>query len=181
MKSRTKLAALNIILGALVILLTTACGKIPKGYQGEYTDAASGATLKLEASEGTLKTSDGRELKGKAEDADFDALLQGKQAIYLSELKNNNVDVFWLVPNMATRQESAGYVWFVSEVIYTQMNAKQEEKVGGINFFHCKDGHVMLNTATKEMNLGCPAGPAVFNMIRGGAAKAEATQSIERL
>ena len=184
MKSRTKMTVVNLILGAAVILLTTACGKIPKGYQGDFVDAASGATLKLESNEGTLKTADGRELKGKAEDQDFGALLEGKPAIYLSSLQGNNVDVFWLVPNMSTRQEAAGYVWYTSEVIYTQMNAKQDSQVPSISFFRCTDGHVMLDKSTKEMTLGCPAGPQIMNMVRAGEKKAQATgdsQNIQRL
>ncbi len=184
MKSRTKMTVVNLILGAAVILLTTACGKIPKAYQGDFVDAATGTTLKLESNEGTLKAADGTELKGKAEDADFDALLDGKPAIYLSTLPGNNVDVFWVVPNLSTRQEREGRVWYVSDIIYMQMNSKQESQVNNLTMFRCKNGQVSLDKSTKEFVPGCPAAPQYFNMVRAGEKKAQATgdsQKIERL
>ena len=175
MKNVMKISTLNLLLGAAMILLTTACGKIPAGYQGDFVDAASGTKITLGASEGVMKTTDGRELKGKAEDLSFENLQEGKQAIYLGQntRDGNMFDVFWLNPNLTTRQESNGLVWFQSEVIYTMMNAKQEQKVDAISLFRCKDGQVILDTVKQRMTMGCPAGPEQLNMVRASDKKDE--------
>lgn len=156
------------LLIGVVVLSTVACGKIPSAYQGDFVDAAQGAKVSLGGDSGTLSTSDGRALEAKANDLNFDNLQEGKVGIYLSQnsANGNLTDVYWIAPNMATKQEAAGLVWFSSEVMYTIMDSKREDKVASIEFFHCKDGMVMLDTSTKRFQLGCPAGPLHYNMVR---------------
>ena len=155
------------LLGA-VVLSTAACGKIPSAYQGDFADSAQGAKLTLGGDSGKLTTSDGRELEAKADDLTFDKLQEGSTGIYLSKNSANDqlTDVYWIAPNMATKQTGGGLVWFTSEVIYTIMDAKRSDKVPNIEFFHCKDGMVILDSNTKRFQLGCPAGPVRYNMVR---------------
>ena len=75
-------------------------------------------------------------------------------------------NVYWLNPNAASKQVVEGFVWYQSEVIYTIMDAKREDKAPGFQLVHCRDGMVMLDMASKRMQLGCPAGPVNYNLVR---------------
>lgn len=158
----------KLLLLCAVVLTTVACGKIPEAYRGKFEDREQGAKLELTGTEGKLETKDGRVLESKAEDMSFEALSEGKQGIFVSTNPSNEnmVDVFWVNPNLASKQAVEGFVWYQSEVIYTVMDTKREEKVPNIHLIHCRDGMVMLDMATKRMQLGCPEGPINYNMIR---------------
>jgi len=106
--------------------------------------------------------------ESKAEDKSYDAMAEGKAGIFVSTNPSNErmTDVFWVNPNLASKQAVEGFVWYQSEVIYTVMDAKREEKVPSIQLIHCRDGMVMLDIASKRMQLGCPAGPVNYNAIR---------------
>lgn len=159
----------KLLLLCAVVLTTVACGKIPEAYRGTFEDRDQGVKLTLGGGEGTLEsTRDGRKLEAKAEDLTFEGLTEGKPGIYVSTNPSNErmMDVYWVNPNLPTKQAVEGFVWYQSEVIYTIMDAKREEKVPNIQLIHCRDGMVMLDLATKRMQLGCPAGPVNYNAVR---------------
>ncbi len=163
----------KVMMAVAVALVAVGCGKIPSAYQGEFVDAASGVKLKLGGSDGELVFADGRKLEAKADDHKFENIKEGKPGIFLGQnTRNGNlVDIFWLNPNLTTRQEVEGFVWYTSEVLYTIVDSKREDKVPSVQFFHCTDGQVMLDMTTQQMQMGCPAGPKVYTFVRGGEEK----------
>ncbi len=76
------------------------------------------------------------------------------------------MDVFWLSPNLTSRQEGGGKVWFNAEVLYTILSSEAKDKVNEVSLFHCQDGQVQIDTVTKNMQMGCPAHPTTYRMIR---------------
>lgn len=159
----------KMMMAAAVALVVVGCGKIPSAYQGEFVDAAAGVKLKLGGADGELVFADGRKLEAKADDHKFEIIKEGKQGIFLGQNPRNDklIDFFWLNPNLATRQEVEGFVWYTSEVLYTIVDTKREEQVPSVQFFHCMDGHVMLDLTTQQMQMGCPAGPKQYTFVRG--------------
>jgi len=156
------------LLMVLVVLSAVACGKIPDAYQGNFEDTTQGASISLSGNGGVFTTSDGRKLESDATDLSFENLQEGKTGIYVNANSQDNklLDIFWIAPNIASKQEGGGMVWFQSEVIYTLMDSKKENAVPNIEFFHCKDGTVMLDISTQKFQLGCPANPLHYNMLR---------------
>ena len=153
---------------AAAALLVSACGVIPKEYRGEYVDAATGTSLKLTRGKGVLLTADGRELKVKADEIDFERVASGKPGLLVDSnpVEGNLLEVFWVIPDLTTQQEGAGLVWFDAEVLYTQFDTTAKDKVPGFPMFHCRTGAVMLDTLTKRWQIGCPAGPALYQLNR---------------
>jgi hypothetical protein len=159
----------KLVLLCAVVLTTVACGKIPSAYQGTFVDQEHGVKITLGSSDGTIETSaDGRKFEAKAEEYSFDVLVEGKAALYVgvNPANQNMSDVYWINPNMATKQSVEGFTWYQTEVIYTILDTKREDKVPSIQFFHCRDGMMMLDMATKRVQLGCPAGPKNYNVVR---------------
>lgn len=163
MKMTTKLN----LLGILAALALSACGKIPDAYQGTYTDKATATKLTLGASEGSLTLS-GREIKGSAEDVQYDALVESKPGIYIrpSQSNANVIEVFWLQQRKETRKQEADFVWEESEVLYTRMDSKASGKVQQFKMIHCVNGMIMLDLATKTWEGGCPSGTTEYDFVR---------------
>lgn len=154
MKSNFKLSLMGIIFA----LALSACGKIPEAYQGNFIDAATGTKLSLEASAGQINTTEGRVIKSDANDLDFDSLVKGKPGIYVRTTTNSNkIEVFWLLPNVATKKQEAEFAWMEAEVFYTRMNIKANDKAQQIKMLHCTNGMILLDMPTKSWNGGCPA------------------------
>ncbi|MCM2323561.1 MAG: hypothetical protein NDJ90_09910 [Oligoflexia bacterium] len=157
---------------ALLILIlaiaASACGKVPKGYNGDFVDATTGAKLTLKGSEGSLATSDGRVIEAKAQTLDFEALIEGKPGIYLRPLADDDsrMEVFWIFPQLETRKQEYDFVWVQAELLYSRFNAKQEEKVQQFKMIHCRDGMILLDLPTKTWNGGCPAGTIEYDFVR---------------
>lgn len=146
-----------LVLGGLSLALA-ACGKIPKSYQGDFQDTQSGVSLKLESDKGTLSTAT-HSVSAKADDLKFDALMKGQGGIFIRPSANDKktMDVYWINPDVSTLQNQNGFVWYKSEVIYTEMDTR-EDKVNQIHLLHCLDGAVELDSQTQNVEVGCPAG-----------------------
>ncbi|MEK6579800.1 MAG: hypothetical protein AABZ55_11285 [Bdellovibrionota bacterium] len=163
-----KLKKLSVVVAA--VIFTSACGKIPKQYRGQFADTATGAQLTLESSKGTIKVADGRVIETEAKDFEFESLVKGEAGIYVSmnETHKNLVEVYWLEPRAASRQEAAGITWFEAEVLYTRMDTDLKEEVKSFEIFHCREGNVMVDIPTHLWQAGCPSGKDTlhYNMIR---------------
>ncbi len=154
-----------------VVFTTVACGsKIPSAYQGNFADSKAGVKLALTDSKATMTFSDGRVLTGDAADLKYADLLAGKAGVFVraNAADASEQDVFWVNPNVATKQAQEGMVWYTSEVIYTLMNVQAKDKVPNIQFFHCLDGQILLDSTNQSFQLGCPAGPDNYNAVRVG-------------
>lgn len=159
----------KILLLTVIATGSVACGKIPAAYQGVFVDQAQGVKITLTGSGGSIETnSDGRKFEAKAEEYTFDNLMAGKAALYVgvNPSNQNMSDVWWINPDLATKQSVEGFVWFQTEAIYTLLDTKREDKVPSVQFFHCRDGVMMLDVATKRVQIGCPAGPRYYNLVR---------------
>jgi hypothetical protein len=160
-------------LSALFFLFAvSACGKIPSSHQGDFVDAATGTKLKLGSGSGVLAFADGRVLESKAQDLKFEALLRAQTGIYIevpssdSNSERNEADLFWIAPDLESRHEEAGLIWFDSEVLYSRISLKQKEKVKSIELFHCMKGSVILDTISKRFQIGCPVDPTQYRFKR---------------
>lgn len=151
-----------------VALFASACGKIPKSYQGNYVDSNTGAKLTLSGSDGTLTTQDGRTLKSEANTLDYGALLKGQSGIYLrpSESDQDVIEIFWLLPKPETRKTENNFVWMSSEVLYTRMNTRHKNAVPNLEMVHCENGTIMLDLPSNTWNGGCPAERTDYRFLR---------------
>lgn len=158
----------NLLIIAAVAILSVACGKVPSSYQGKFTDASKGATLTIEQNKWSLKTLDGRTIENTTDDMTFDNLVKAQASVFTRDntANNNLVNVFWTIPQASTRGEGGGMVWYKSEVLEAIVNKKQDDAVGSVQLNHCKDGWLMLDTVTKNTQVGCPAGAIQYNMVR---------------
>jgi hypothetical protein len=158
----------NLLLSGLLLIAVSSCGKIPKGYQGTFKDAVTGTQLTLDDSSGKWVETGGRAIEAKAVDAKLDDLAQGKPGLYMMPVEGNDKiqDVFWIVPDMSTKQSAeqygVKYVWFNAERINTRMYMDQKDELPKIQLEYCKQGQVLLNLATQEIRGGC--GPDAVQM-----------------
>ena len=177
----------NFLIAATLLILTS-CGVIPESYRGDFEDASAGIKVTLEANKGKMQFSDGQILESDASDLTFEQLLAGKAGIYVSKNPTNEnlLDVFWIRPNLASRQESAGLVWYQSEVLYGLMDASRKDPVISVALVHCVDGGVMLDGPTQNWQVGCPAAPKNYQLSRvskkpSGQAQERVVQSFQEL
>jgi hypothetical protein len=151
-----------------VSFLSVACGKVPSSYIGGFADPEKGATLKIEQNDWTF-SGGGRSLVSKSQDLKFEEIVQGKAGVYIQKnsLNDKILEVYWMNPNLASRFDGAGKVFFTGELIYTQLSSEAKDKVNEINLFHCATGgQLELDTATQRILMGCPAGPTTYRMLR---------------
>ncbi|OFZ18961.1 MAG: hypothetical protein A2X94_13510 [Bdellovibrionales bacterium GWB1_55_8] len=155
-------------IGLALVVIGTACGVIPSEYRGEFRDSESGASLKLKGRKGVFQTADGRKIESKAKDLEFEKLAQAQGGIYVSSDPGSDsiLEVYWVSPDVASRQEAAQLVWFRSEVIYTELNLKTKDKVNTLEFFHCREGTILLDLPTKRWQMGCPGNADYLRMQR---------------
>lgn len=155
------------LLGVLLAVALSACGKIPDAYQGTFTDKATATQLVLGSTEGSLKIG-AREIKGTASDVQYDALVESKAGIYIrpSQSNANIVEVFWLQQRKETRKQEADFVWEESEVLYTRMDTKASGKVQQFKMIHCVNGLIMIDLVTKTWEGGCPSGTTEYDFVR---------------
>ncbi len=145
-----------------------ACGVIPHAYQGNFVDDATGAKLELKSGEGTLTTANGRVVPAKADRLTFEKLQKGEPGIYaqVNEDSKNLLEVYWIAPRPATRQEAGGLIWLETEALYTLMNLKEKDEIGNFEVSHCENGTVLLDPSTKRWQIGCPAGVLRYQFRR---------------
>lgn len=177
----------NVLIGlALGVLLSGSCSQIPSNYRGEYIDAGKGASLNLESGKATFKFNDGRVVESKVRDLKyvgeslhpsedqalevndaFNELMNGQQALYASQNTSSKTktDLFWVLPNVESRQTQAQFTWFRAEVFFTVLDQDENANSSGqIKLLYCSNGHVMLNTLTRQIQGGCPPGSIYFDM-----------------
>jgi len=161
----SKTVLLAMILGVFGL---TACGKVPSGYKGTFTDSVSGTTIVLKGSKGIFKDSKGRQIETKSEDFSFENLLAGQSGIFIHDhpTSADKLEVFWLLPNAATKQQSGGLIWFESEILYTIFNKKVEGKLKDFDLVHCEAGTILLDPVVENFQIGCGAGEQTFHLVR---------------
>ena len=76
------------------------------------------------------------------------------------------MEIFWLVPNMASRQEQSGFAWVNAEVLYSRMNLKQQDKIQNLKMIHCENGLLELDLLNQSWNGGCPATEDEYDLVR---------------
>jgi len=162
--SKMLLAAtfLTLLLGAV------GCGTIPSAYRGNFEDTTNNVKLTLEASGGTFTTADGRKIVSDTLSLTSDNLIEGLPGIYttLNPVYQNRLEIYWVNPDLNTRTQEGGLMWFNAEVFYTLLDINQEDNVDEMEFFHCDQGKVMIDVPTKRWQIGCPADPDYYRLVR---------------
>lgn len=163
-----KTQIMKVLLTLSIAMTAVGCGVIPSEYRGTFRDSASGTTLVLKAKGGVFTDAQGKSTKAKAQDLKFENLAKGQAGIYVSANSSdkNALEVFWIAPNMETRQEAVGVVWFQSEVIYSLLNMEQKGKASAIDIMRCEKGTVMLDMPNRRFEIGCGANPESFRLSR---------------
>ena len=156
-----------IVLAIITSGVISACGGIPAAYRGKYLDPATGTKLELTRSSGTFE-SNGRALSAQTEVLDFEKLLAAETGIYMDQDPNDAkyFKIYWIHPNITTRQEAAGLVWYQAEILYTAMDSTREQPVDQILIIYSKDGWIMLDLVRKKPQIGWSANPASYDMRR---------------
>jgi hypothetical protein len=151
-----------------LLLLTVGCGTIPSAYRGNFEDSANNVQLTLEASGGVFTTADGRKLIADTQSLNADNLIEGQPGIYttLNPAYQNRLEIYWINPDLSTRKEEGGLMWFNAEVFYTLLDIRQEDTVNEMEFFHCDIGKVMIDMPTQRWQIGCPADPDYYRLVR---------------
>jgi hypothetical protein len=75
-------------------------------------------------------------------------------------------EVFWIVPDVASKQSTPELVWYKSEFMYTRMNTDQKDPLPALQLEYCKDGWVMLAPSTQQLQGGCGANSVPLTMGR---------------
>jgi len=161
-----KIIPVFTLLFAIVSL--TNCGLVPSEYRGKYSDPQSGTTLVFNGSSGEFVGSRGKKFEMDMHEIDFKRVAQGNPGIFVTTPKEdeNAMDVYWVIPNATSKKSAEGFIWFEAEVLYTQLNTKIEKEAQALKLFHCTDGTVMLDVPTERWQIGCPAGPSYYHMVR---------------
>lgn len=156
------------IFAAIIVMVGVGCGAVPSAYRGEFQDAAKGVRLELEARKGVFQDAQGKKIDSKASDLKFESLEKGIAGIYVSTspVSENKLEVYWVNPDLSTRQEAAGLVWVSSEVIYTLFDLSQKDDVREIELSHCEKGTVLLDTLSQRYQIGCPAEIEFYKLTR---------------
>jgi hypothetical protein len=162
---------LSVAFSALFLIALSSCGKIPSGYQGTFVDQPSGAKLTLSSSDGTFSEAGGRQITAQADSLQFEALTQAKAGLYTRPVAGNDkmLELFWVIPDAASRQEGAGLVWFSSEILYTRLATEAKDPVASLQVEHCKNGMLMLDIPSQTWNGGCGADtvPMLLTRVAG--------------
>ena len=170
-QTQTQKQFLYFLVVLAVLWLVTSCGGvIPKGYQGQFQDSNAGITLELKSNEGTLSEAGGKMITAKGAELEFPALLAGAPGLYgrPNPANANYVDVFWIQPTSSTQSNGGGLSWYSAEVLMSVLNAKQKEKVYRFEIVHCVDGQVLLDTVNQAWQAGCPAHAKRYELQRVG-------------
>ncbi|MEN9722340.1 MAG: hypothetical protein RJB38_326 [Pseudomonadota bacterium] len=157
----------RLVFGLLV--LCGACGKIPSDYRGNFVDSQSGFSVELRGNRGIWQRPDGSREEFTARAASVEELLQGKAAVYLRSVGERDLEVFWVRPEIETRQEEYGFVAYQGEVLYSRFDSSGSQgKVGSIQARYCERGQILIDQVTKTFNGGCPAQSRLLELVRVG-------------
>lgn len=166
-----KLAVVSVL--AAVIL--GACGadndNIPKAYQGTF-QGQNGEMLILSGSKAQLSI-EGKTLSANVAPLSYKTLLVGQPGFYIyQENKDDKVlDVYWITPNVATKKEEGGIVYYTTDIVYTQIDLNQKNAVQSVTIVHSDVGTVMLDSQSKEWQAGWPEHSETSNLVRVAAQK----------
>jgi hypothetical protein len=163
----------SVVLSALVLVALSSCGKVPTAYRGAYIDQASGTKLELDGREGKWTEAGGREITAKADSLQFEALAQAKPGIYTRAVAGDDklMELFWIVPDVASRQEVSGFAWFTAEIVYTRLQSDAKDPVPTLTVEHCRNGMLMLDLPTQTWSGGCGPEAVPMNFTRAAEKK----------
>ena len=152
---------------AAIALLMSGCVKIPEAYFGNYADSSRGASLVLQQNKAVFTAPDGRKFKAGSQELSVADLADAKAGIYdVQDKSSGMIEVYWINPSVGTRQESAGFVWYSAEVLYTYFASAQRDQVQSLQLVQCVNGTVMVDTQTQRVQVGCPENSTVYNLLR---------------
>ena len=147
----------------------SACGQsIPDAYRGSFVDSKTGARLQLDSGSGSYSEVSGRKLESKTAELAFVDLRKGQSGVYMRDLPaNQNIaELYWVNPDLSTKQEAGGVEWFRAEVFYFRMDKTVKDRVNIIQTVHSLEGIVSLDVPTSQWQIGWPAGSDLLQFKR---------------
>lgn len=143
--------------GLLIALVVTAgCKGVPQAYQGEFEDKTNNIHLELAWNKAAISMS-GRNIENKLAEFKIEDLQAGKAQVYAREHAANKdlIELFWVLPNMSTKQEGGGMTWYEAEIFVSLADANLQS-VTELKLLHCARGMVLIDTVTSQSQIGCP-------------------------
>ncbi len=155
---------------AVLALGIGACGKIPKGYQGNFVESATGFKLELRSESGRWIRQDGIQQEFKAQAMGPEQLAKGEPGIYIRSVggdKNSDqLEVFWVYPDKSTLTEQYGFTSMKAEVVYSRFAVKSKDKVQNIAARYCEAGQILVDQVSQTFNGGCPGDSRLLDFRR---------------
>jgi hypothetical protein len=157
------------VLSGLAVLMLGACGmEVPESYRGEFVEASTGLSLKLESKKGTLSNAAGVLREQAVRELKFDEILKAQSGIFMRAVPGDEkaFDVFMLSPKPETRKEGGGLVWMEAELQYGRFRSDIKEKVAQIQILQTQEALIQLDLVDKKWQIGWPPGALILNFVR---------------
>jgi hypothetical protein len=157
MRIQWQLLALSMVL--------VACDKVPSTYVGNYSDTIS----KLSIGGGAASfTSQDSSISSELRDLTIAELKKGSKAAYMvaDSVDKSMVKIYFVSPNIDTKEEGGGMLWYQSEVAIVAINTKAKGPVTHLNVAHCKDGAVSVDTTENRWQIGCSGNASELDLKR---------------
>jgi hypothetical protein len=168
MNRMIKMAAISF-LSAIALAGCGSDGDVPSAYQGVFQDP-SGVKLDLTSSAAQLVV-EGKTLKMAVAPISYDKLFAGQAGFYIYQEKDSKLmDVYMVTPDLSTKKDAGGIVYYTTDIIYLQIDLNQKNPVPAITLVHADQGTVMLDTQTKTWQAGWPAQANEYSLVRTAAA-----------
>ena len=163
----------SVIVAILSTLVLAGCGNdnenVPKAYQGVFQDQ-SGVRLDLTGNAAQLQV-EGKTLKEPVSPLTYDTLLAGTPGFYIYQANKDAkiMDVYMVTPDISTKKEAGGIIYYTTDIVYMQIDLSQQSAVASITIVHADLGTVMLDTSAKTWEAGWPAHASEYNLVRTAA------------
>ena len=160
----------KMVLLFVLSLGASACGKIPKAYQGAFVEGATGFRLELKSEGGKWVRQDGVQQEFKAQAMSAEQLAKGEPGIYLRSVggdkKSDRLEIFWVYPDKTTLTQQYGFVSMKAEVIYSRFGTNTRDKVSNIAARYCEAGQILVDQVSNTFNGGCPGDSRLVDFQR---------------
>lgn len=152
-----------IISGAVAL---QACNMIPQDYRGTFRDVSAGVAVKFKAKRVQIELQNGKVIKTKMKVLKFKNLLKAEPGLYLDKYDEYYPELSIIIPDVNTKKEVAGIVYFDAEYFFSRLDITDSKKKEVIEILHCEKGRVMLDTVSQTWQAGCPEGSHEYRVVR---------------
>jgi len=145
-------------IAGIALFFLAGCISVPKQYRGKYEERKGRYALTLSGSKATFSGMD-MVVESKVRQATFKELMKPQMAMYVASdgKKDNLLQAYWLIPDLASKQEAEGFIWYDAKVFLGEFDTTLAEKASNWNVTYCTQGTLLLDTASKTWQIGCSA------------------------